>query len=499
MSYQHGVYTSEVPTSIKPPVTVNGFVPVVVGTAPVNLASSPKVNEPVLCYTYAEAVAALGMSDDFENYTLCEHIYSQFVLFGVAPVVLINVLDPATHKTDVASEAATLADGQVKTSVNGAIISTLVVKDDTATTTYVLNTDYTAAFNDDGELVITRIADGSIPTDTSQLSLQYSHLNPSAVSADDVIGGVDVNGVSTGLELINEVFPRYRLAVTHGLAPKFSTIPAVSAVGKAKMKLVSGNFPAQWLSDIPTYTDGEQFTWYDQFSFGAETVTQYADAAAWKNDNNYTAAHEIVCWPKVALGSRQFHLSTQVACIIGQATSANDGILNVTPSNRSLQADSAVLADGTEVLLQNQQANDALNANGIVTALNWIGGWKAWGNRTAIYPANTDPKDAFIKIRGFQNWLANTLILSYWQNVDGDLNRRQIESITDSNNIFLNGLAAAGQILGGRLEFNPEDNPTTQLLDGKAVFRLFQASPPPNKAIEFIIEYDADYLQTLFS
>lgn len=481
MSYQHGVYTSEVPTSIKPPVTVNGFVPVVVGTAPVNLASAPKINEPVLCYTYAEAVAAFGMSDDYDNYTLCEHIYNQFVLFAVAPVVFINVLDPATHKADVTEESATLVGGQAKTAVNGAILSTLVVKDDTGVTTYVAGVDYTASFNDDGELIVTRIVDGTIPSDTASIRFDYSHLDPSLVDANDIIGGVDAGGVSTGLELINEVFPRFRLAPTHGLAPKWSTNPAVSAVGKAKTRLISGNFPAQWISDIPT---GE--------------VAQYVDAAAWKNSNNYIAAHEIVCWPKVALGDRQFHLSTQIACIIGQATADNGGILNVSPSNRSLQADSAVLADGTEVLLQNQQANDALNANGIVTALNWIGGWKAWGNRTAVYPANTDPKDAFIKIRGFQNWLANTLILTYWANVDADLNRRQIESITDSNNIFLNGLASTGQILGGRLEFNPDDNPTTQLLDGKAVFRLFQASPPPNKAIEFIIEYDADYLQTLF-
>lgn len=482
MSYQHGVYTSEVPTSIKPPVTVNGFVPVVVGTAPVNLASDPKVNEPVLCYTYEEAVAALGMSDDYDNYTLCEHIYSQFVLFGVAPVVFINVLDPVTHKTDITAEAATLVDGQVATANLGSLKDTLVVKSDDGTTTYVLGTDYTAAFNDDGELVITRVVDGSIPADTSDLQLDYSYLDPSAVVADDVIGGVDVNGVSTGLELINEVFPRFRLAPTHGLAPKWSTDPAVSAVGKAKMLLINGNWKGQWFDDVPT-----------------DTVTQYADVAAWKNDNNYTAAHEVTCWPKVALGTRQFHLSTQVVCIIGQATADNDGILNVTPSNRSLQADSSVLADGTEVLIQNQQANDALNANGVVTAINFIGGWKAWGNRTAIYPAETDPKDAFIKIRGFQNWLANTLIQTYWANVDGDLNRRQIETITDSNNIFLNGLASTDQILGGRIEFRPDDNPTTQLLDGKAVFRIYQASPPPNKAIEFILEYDADYLQTLFA
>lgn len=481
MSFLHGVYVREVPTSIRPPVTAAGFVPVVFGTAPVNLASDPKVNEPVLCYTYEEAVAALGFNKDFDNYTLCEHIYAQFALFAVAPVVFINVLDPATHKASVAAEAAVMVDGQVKTAINGALKDTLVVKSDDGITTYQLGTDYTAAFNDDGELVITRVVDGTIPSDTSALQLDYDHLDPSLVTADDIIGGVDVNGVATGLELINEVFPRFRLIPTHGLAPKFSTDPAVTAVGSAKMLKIHNNFPGQWLADVPT-----------------DTVTQYADVAAWKNDNNYTAAHQIVCWPKVKLGDDQFHLSTQIAGIIGQATAARGGVLNVTPSNRNLQADSAVLQDGTEVSIQLQQANDTLNANGIVTALNWIGGWKAWGNRTAAYPGTTDVKDAFIKVRGFQNWLANTLIISYWQNVDGDLDRRQIESITDSNQIFLNGLGAAGELLGGRIEFRPEDNPTTNLLDGKAVFRIYQATSTPTESIEFVLEYDASYLQTLF-
>jgi len=480
MSYNHGVYVSEVPTQITPPVTAEGFVPVVIGTAPVNLASDPKVNEPVLCYSYAEAVAALGYSTDYESYTLCEQIYAQFALFGVAPVVFINVLDPATHSTSVTGESVTLVDGQVKPANKGVLIDTLVVKNSAGDTNYILGTDYTAAFNDDEELVINRIVDGSIASDTADLQLDYDRLDPSAVTSADVIGGVDANGVSTGLELINEIFPRFRLAPTHGAAPGFSTDPAVRAVGIAKMALINNNFRGQWLSDIPT-----------------DTVTQYADVAAWKNDNNYTAAHEIVCWPKVKLGDSQFHLSTQTLCVIGSATADNGGVLNVTPSNRSLQADSSVLADGTEIFLQQPQAN-ALNGQGVVTALNFIGGWKVWGNRTAIYPSNSDPKDAFIKIRGFQNWLANTLITTFWQKVDGDLSRRQLESITDSANIFLNGLTASGDLLGGRVEFLPEDNPTTSLLDGKAVFRVYQAAPVPNREIEFVVEYDADYLSTLF-
>ena len=70
--YRHGVYVSEIPTSIIPPVEALAGLPVVVGTAPIHLVKNPKVNEPVLCYSYKEAVEAFGYSDDFESYTLCE-------------------------------------------------------------------------------------------------------------------------------------------------------------------------------------------------------------------------------------------------------------------------------------------------------------------------------------------------------------------------------------------------------------------------------------------
>ena len=57
MSYKHGIYTYELPTSVIPPVVSDAGLPVVIGTAPVNMArEGAKVNEPVLIYTYAEAV-----------------------------------------------------------------------------------------------------------------------------------------------------------------------------------------------------------------------------------------------------------------------------------------------------------------------------------------------------------------------------------------------------------------------------------------------------------
>ena len=49
MAYKHGVYTSEVPTSIVPAVNSTAGLPVVFGTAPIHLASNrAEVNKPIL-------------------------------------------------------------------------------------------------------------------------------------------------------------------------------------------------------------------------------------------------------------------------------------------------------------------------------------------------------------------------------------------------------------------------------------------------------------------
>ena len=81
-----------------------------------------------------------------------------------------------------------------------------------------------------------------------------------------------------------------------------------------------------------------------------------------------------------------------LAPLTATVDAGNDDVPYESPSNKDLRITGTVLHDGTEVLLDQQQANDLLNANGIITAIN-ANGWKAWGNNTAAYPSTTDPKD----------------------------------------------------------------------------------------------------------
>ena len=156
------------------------------------------------------------------------------------------------------------------------------------------------------------------------------------------------------------------------------------------------------------------------------------------------------------------------------------------------------LKDGTEVMLSLSQAN-LLNSQGIVTALNFNGGWKSWGNYTAVYPSNTDVKDAFICVRRMFDWQKQTFILTYWQKVDQPLTPRLIKTIVDSEQIRLNGLVSRGYLLGASVQFLESDNPTTDLLAGIIRLRVKITPPVPAQDVENITEYDVSNFETLFS
>lgn len=93
----HGVNASKTNNGAITPVSVDTGVHFVVGTAPVQMVNG-KVNEVIMASSYKEAVQALGYSDDWKKYSLCEEIYTAFTLFNSAQVFFVNVLDPKKHK-----------------------------------------------------------------------------------------------------------------------------------------------------------------------------------------------------------------------------------------------------------------------------------------------------------------------------------------------------------------------------------------------------------------
>ncbi len=482
MAYKHGIYGREVATSLVPMTQVNAGLPVVFGTAPLHLATDPaKVNTPVLCYKYAEAVSQLGYSTNWESFTLCEFMKSQFSLYGMAPVVFVNVLDNTKHTDEVINSEYTLEDSAVTLPVTEMVmLDTLVVSPvSDGTTSLRKNVDYTAAYNDNEQLVITILESAQLD-EGAKIYLSYTKLDPSKVTKADIIGGVETStGAYTGLEALSLVYPKFGLIPGLILAPGWSHESDVAAVMIAKSTGINARFEALAIADIDT-----------------ETVTKYTSVKEWKDRNNYTDPQLVACWPKIALSGTQYHFSTQLAGVICATDADNNDIPYKSPSNESIKGDSTVVDDGTEVLLD-VETGGYLNSQGVVTAIN-EGGWVAWGNRTSCYPGNTDVKDSFIPIRRMFCYINNTLITTFWNKIDNPMNKRLISSIVDSANIWLNGLTAKQYILGGRVEFRGDENTTTDLMDGIINFHVYFTPPSPARDIEFVQEYNADYVKTLF-
>ena len=307
----------------------------------------------------------------------------------------------------------------------------------------------------------------------------------SKVTSADIIGGIDEETLEPkGLEAIDLVFTKFGIVPFAIVCPKFSMQVDVAQTMAAKSQNINGLFFGMAYADIDN-----------------EACKKYADISEYKQSNGLNLAGLTLCWPKVALGGKVYHLSTQLVGRISAEDKAAGGTPQVSPSNKTGYFDRAVVVNSAgekEVWLTLENAN-YLNSQGVVTALNFYGGWRIWGNRTAVYPSTTDPKDAYLCCRRFFNWYAARFILTYFQKVDAPMTKRLIKTITQSAQLDLDGFTSREVILGGRIEFLEDENPTTDLLNGLLRFHLYIMPPIPAEAIEGIMELDPSYLETLFS
>lgn len=470
----HGVQTGKLTTSISTPNVASSGVIFAVGTAPVQMVEGGKINEVVMANNYAEAVQKLGYSDDWKKYSLCEVIYTAFQLYTTSPIFLVNVLDPKKQKAQKTLKAEVI-ENQVKLPIE-AIAGSVEVNGLEA------GKDF-EAFYDDDNCIVEFLSDT-----TGEVELTYNEVDPAQIDKNDIIGGFSVTThKSTGLELIDSVFPRFTEIPDLILCPNWSHDSEVAAVMSAKAENVNGLFEAMAILDVDCTEE--------------TGATYYTEVPEWKKKKNFTKKTEIVCFPKVALGEKTFNLSTQLASsisVVDNTESYGGGTPCESASNKAIQADRMVVADGSEIVMDIQQAN-YLNENGVVTALNFYNGFTSWGNYTACYPANTDVTDYFYCINRMFKWVGKTLILTYWNYIDRGIKRRLLDAIVQSINDWLSSLATDEKIIGGRVELNESENSTAALAAGIVRFHIYMTPPSPLQKMDFVLEYDLSYLTALLA
>lgn len=480
--YKHGILTTRKATAVTAPVTGTANVTVVIGTSPVNMCDDPykAANVPIAAYTKADAIKRMGWSENFKDYTICSSIYASFDIFAVAPLVMINVLDPNNDKHVTAVVATTYPVTGKKTTiaVEGILLDTIEVTGD-GENALVEGTDFVASFADDGTVIIGYTDAGSVKAGTS-VKVAYSKLNPAGVTYEDIIGGYDVaKRTKKGLEVIADVYSKLGIIPGTIIAPGFSHIPSVNAAMTAKAELIYSMFSCKVISDI------------DCTSSGADSVDKVRE---WKNNNGYSDRRTFAVWPMVKVNDHNYHFSVQLAALLQRLAADNNGVPSDSCDNKSLKISGLVLADGSEVTVDIDEANDYCNANGVITAVN-VDGFLAWGNNTSVYPQSTDVIDRWVTFVMMFDYIENNFKKNFFSKVSNKASYREIEDVVLSENLALNGLSGRGDIAGGEISFNRDDNPTEQILAGKIVFKERIALYPPMEDIENEFEFDPELLE----
>lgn len=482
MAVSHGFNLTEATTSVSAPVQVSSGLQIIVGTAPVNQLANPAaaVNTPLYVSTYKEAVAAVGWSNDFAKYTLCEAISANFQVVGTAPIVVINVLDPKNkkHITALDETSVQVNDGVAEIDKVGILLEKLVVKKDT--TTLTADVDYIAGFNDDGTVSLALI-NGGAGDGATTLTVSGSILDASKVTADDIVGGVNAaTGAETGLEVVRQVYPKLSKAPGILLAPRFSKNAQVCAALQAKCRKINGLFNAVCFIDLDCSADGAQ---------------KYTDVAEQKTKQTATSREAYALWLYVKVGETVYSGSSMAAAATVYNDSQNGDRPVASPSNVTIPISAACLEDGTEVLMDQEQGT-FLNDLGIATFIRSGTDFVIWGNETAAYPKNTDPKDMFLCIRRFFNYAWTSFVLDNMSKLDKPMNPKRLQSIIDSENMKGSKYVSEEACASYRMVADTEKNTAAELVAGHYHFCLYCTPFPPLKQVNVTMEYEASSLVT---
>ncbi len=476
--YKHGISTTR-NADISVETVQAARVQVAIGTAPVNLLDDPSsaVNVPILVKSCSDVKEKLGICTDYKNYTLMQTALASLQKMGVAPIVMINVLDPSNkaHVTAVAGEEFDLTKGSVIIEDEGILMKTLVVS--SGETVGIADVDYVAEFTASGYVSIAVNTDGAF-ADKDKLTIAYTKLNPEGVTDADIIGGIDEEGNRQGIELVDEIYSRVNVVPDIISAPSYSKSETVAAALEAKAELVGDYTSAIAVVDIES-----------------STTKNVEDVKAAKEKLGCFSRWAILCWPKVVMAGNEIYASAAVAALL-QFAAVNNSNIPTSPDNKDIPIDGVVLEGGKEIHLTKKQVNNYLNAFGILSFA-YLAGWKCWGNNTAAYPENDEPNNRLIKCVMMCNYLENEFKTGYLSVIGEDGNYKVIDSVVSNYNATLNALVP-DHLAGASVIFDKSENPIEQIMNGVYKFHTKYADFTPIEAIDNEFTWDSRILKESF-
>ncbi|MDG9783707.1 phage tail sheath subtilisin-like domain-containing protein [Metapseudomonas otitidis] len=471
-NYLHGIESLEVERGPRAIRVVKSAVIAVVGAAPIG-----PVNTLTLCQTETDDAQFGPETLTGQGFSIPEALAGVHA-FGAGTVLVINVLNPAVHKSSVAELVRAFGTNDRLQLSHGALQS-LSLKPNGGGTPYTAGTDYTV---DMVTGIVTRKVGGAIPPGAT-VKADFSHADASLITAADIIGAVNAAGQRSGLKAFADSYNLFGFFPKLFIAPGFSTLNAVSVELIAAATQMGG----------VAYID-------------APIGTTPAQAIAGRGPagviNFNTSSDRVrLCYPHVKVydaatdGTRLQPLSIRAAGLRAKVdldkgywwSSSNQELIGVLGLERSLTA---------RVDDANSEVN-LLNENGITTVFNSFGtGLRLWGNRTAAWPTVTHMRN-FENVRRTKDIVDESIRYSSLQFVDMPISNALIDSITESVNLFMRKLIGDGALLGGECWYDPARNPQTELELGHLLFNYKLTVPPPMERGTFETEITGEYLVSL--
>ena len=481
MPYLHGAY-GELGQSVGQ-LSPSGVatLPVYIGRAPVHQIRdySGLVNQPILISSYEDALRKVGYSDNWNHYELCEAVYAHFrnSIGPIGPIVLINVLDPATMRDeDLTTKSVTLLNQQ------GIIEGEDIILGSIEITGKVWGVDFSVAYSADGKKVIIKDLKGNL---TSPVSVKYSTVTPDSVTTSDIVGSI-MDETRTGIQAVALVYQKLNQIPTILAAPGWSDKKAVHDALVSACQKINGHWYAFAFTDIPA----------------DDTTNTIAKAKAWKTTNGYTSEFESPCWPLGINGDRVFHMSTLGVVTTQRAHYQNENIPAATASNKLVDITGLARksTDGIKTISFDQEQANELNAHGIKTAIFWGGQWRIWGGHTGayVYGADNDPRSIFDSSMMMLCYVLNTFQRTYGPDVDQNMTRQMVDTILNSFQEWLDNLVAKGSLLSGAIQFDQAVNPTSDMVEGNFRFDILATTAPQAKSITGWVAYTSEGLSVLW-
>lgn len=511
MAYRHGVYTSEVSTSIQTAAPVDSALPFVIGTAPRQVG-------PVLITSWARYCAAFGVPESVDiggpefsrGGTLTNFAYYWFILAGRSDCILQSLpgikyssepisvkvgteIKQARFDIQLGLVAAANRDGWRGPIMNSPLVITYDDGDyyfdlggfEGAESNYVSSISVDGGSGNTLTITLVDLATGSsianavlADNSVSPLSVRFHAYGEVAESVTPVIAAIQ--SIHTIYERFNRVASMLLIPGAY-FTPSYGSLPSAMA---SAVSNIGGRFKGVALCELSA---GDKLT--------ASAGVSVEDVA---EDIPSSSPYVIFSWPSVGVGDFRFPSSVALAAAINATDGQYGGLPYVSPSNKPLPVTGAycMIENDDEqiveepVFLTRDDVNAYLGAHGIVGFRNTAQGWVAWGDNTAAFPGSTDVKDYMIPIRRMFNYVSNQFQVFADARVDMPLNLRQLEGVVKSFNQILAGWVGFGALNAGSVELDKELNTTASLLAGTVYVRIRIAPPPAMVVIEGVLEYD---------